>query len=133
MPAGMFILLLFMTIQHFFRSQNRSPGLDGETVILTIAALAGAILVAKNISPHFSRQPDRHAGTADNNTSRQEQQDSRRDTGTPDDNASDISKSSSVVLFQKGVCPECKEKISADYTKCFSCGYDFYDNKLIDS
>jgi hypothetical protein len=35
--------------------------------------------------------------------------------------------------FDKGLCPECLEKINSDYTKCFACGYDFYVNKLIDS
>ena len=44
-----------------------------------------------------------------------------------------IARQQQKELYQRGVCPQCKEKIDFKYTKCFACDFDFFENKLTEN
>jgi len=79
---------------------------------LIIYVASATLLMQKEISDFFTRHPESPSAPIDVDPSKLSE--------------------SEMELYRKGVCPMCKEKINRDYTKCFSCGFDFNENNLMD-
>ncbi len=51
---------------------------------------------------------------------------------TKDVQDDDIVRQRQKELYKQGICPQCGDKFDLKYTKCFTCDFDFYENKLND-